>query len=698
MAELASLVIKVDSSGAVTGVRNLQNLEKQGRKTESAVGSMGSTIKGALAQIGAAVSVAATIKKLVDISREFDVINASLITATGSAESAKVAFGAIQEFASQTPYDLQEVSKAFVQLVNYGLDPSERALTSYGNTSAAMGKSLNQMIEAVADATTFEFERLKEFGIKARQEGDNVSFTFRGVTTTVKKNAAEIENYLIGLGENEFAGAMEERAKTLDGALSNLGDTWDNLFLTISQQGTGSLIYESVMLAEQGLQSLIDLIASGQLEGYLKAYGSQFSAWGGDVAQTLDLVNGLFREFSADVGLGGQDLTSFLTDAFSNMPANIRAFIQIMTVELLAFIDKAGVYGKELMDRLTFWDDTYDHEAELQVVNEVRQASIEGILQERDAAVKSFEDQAKAARSLREEYERQKALREQANAGGVLGRFRIKPKGGDSSDEALSDKEKNSRLKALRLDLDEELAMIQLANTDKLALEQAAHQARMEFIQQAREGRLLSEQEANVAMLEEAVRYQEAYTKILDQEARNRKQIEEKEQRERQKRLQETQRMLGNFATLMNSHSRSLFEIGKVAAISNALLSAKESVVDAYKWGTKIGGPALGSVFAAAAATATAVQVQQIKSQQFGGGSTVSASGGTPGTYQPPQPTQPYGPQERNQGQAVQVIFNGPVNGIDAQHITDTIKDAVNNSDFILIETTSRNGQMLAGR
>ena len=36
-----------------------------------------------------------------------------------------------------------------------------------------MGKDLSQMIEAVADATTGEFERLKEFGIKAGKEGDD---------------------------------------------------------------------------------------------------------------------------------------------------------------------------------------------------------------------------------------------------------------------------------------------------------------------------------------------------------------------------------------------------------------------------------------------------------------------------------------------------------------------------------------------
>ena len=98
---------------------------------------------------------------------------------------------------------------AFTKLVNLGLTPSETALQSYGDTSAALGKDLSQMIEAVADAATGEFERLKEFGIKAKNQGDTISFTFRGVTENVKNNATEIENYLIKLGQVNFDGAMK---------------------------------------------------------------------------------------------------------------------------------------------------------------------------------------------------------------------------------------------------------------------------------------------------------------------------------------------------------------------------------------------------------------------------------------------------------------------------------------------------------
>src|SRR5690606_32955527 len=132
------------------------------------------------------------------VQRKFDQMQGQLVTATGSYENAAHAMAALNQFAAQTPYDLEQSVIGFTKLVNLGLTPSERALTSYGNTASAMGKSMEQMIEAVADAATGEFERLKEFGIKSSKEGDRVTFTFRGIKTEVGQNAAEIEKYLMG--------------------------------------------------------------------------------------------------------------------------------------------------------------------------------------------------------------------------------------------------------------------------------------------------------------------------------------------------------------------------------------------------------------------------------------------------------------------------------------------------------------------
>lgn len=257
MTDIAALGIKVDASSADSAGSALDRLRTRARGAELAVGAMRAAFAG-VAAAGAAFT--AVVGKVTTVQREFDVLNSSLITVTGSAQAAERNFAWIREFAATTPYSLNEVTGAFVKLKALGLDASRDALESYGNTASAMGKSLDQFIEAVADASTGEFERLKEFGIKARQDGSTVAFTFRGITTTVRNSATEIESYLRRIGDVDFAGAMDLRAQTLDGALSNLGDTWDELFRTISSQGVGQIILDGVRAAEQGVKSLINAL------------------------------------------------------------------------------------------------------------------------------------------------------------------------------------------------------------------------------------------------------------------------------------------------------------------------------------------------------------------------------------------------------------------------------------------------------
>lgn len=75
-------------------------------------------------------------------------------------------------------------------------------------------------------------------------------------------------------------------------------------------------------------------------------------------------------------------------------------------------------------------------------------------------------------------------------------------------------------------------------------------------------------------------------------------------------------------------HNKTMFELAKVAAIASASVKAAESVVDAYWFGTFLGGPMLGAAFAGVAAAAQAANIAAIANQSFGGGSSVSSSGG----------------------------------------------------------------------
>jgi hypothetical protein len=392
------------------------NTNRAGGNVQNAFSGMAGAAARLLAPLASAVSAFEALGKAVEVQRQFDVLNAGLITATGSSAKAAVAFEALQRFAAQTPYSLDQAVEGFTKLVNLGLTPSEAALHSYGNTAAAMGKDLNQMIEAVADAATGEFERLKEFGITSSQQGDKVSLTFRGVTTTIGKNAKAIEGYLLNLGNTDFAGAMDQRAKTLDGAISNLGDTWDATFRLINERGLGKLMEEAVGVAADALQDLNDSIASGQFEAYLEAVGGKFSGVADDIAQTLTILDGLFAEFFTGLGSDMGVATSAMIEAFRDFPENVRAFIQLMTVEVLAGFDKAQAYAVAFKDsvKAVFTDDTIDGVGErlaqsLNGINLARTGSIEQILAERDTAVESYKKQSAAADERLRKYREERA-------------------------------------------------------------------------------------------------------------------------------------------------------------------------------------------------------------------------------------------------------------------------------------------------
>lgn len=223
---------------------NFEGVKKQARQFDREFDQLTRRFSGFAAVLGG-VSVAGTVAGLVSVNREVEKFRASLETVTGSQAAAQKSFDQILEFTKTTPFQVDQVTDSFIRLKSYGLDPSMAALQSYGNTASAMGKSLNQVIEAVADAATGEFERLKEFGIKASSEGDRVSFTFQGMTTTVEKNAAEIEAYLQSIGNIEFAGAMQKQMDTLDGRLSNMRDSFYRLAISVGEAGLNDLLREA---------------------------------------------------------------------------------------------------------------------------------------------------------------------------------------------------------------------------------------------------------------------------------------------------------------------------------------------------------------------------------------------------------------------------------------------------------------------
>lgn len=192
-------------------------------------------------------AISAALKSLVtgiiNVRKEFEKYEAVLTNTLGSNKAARTEMSMLQQFAAQTPFALSELTGAFVKLTNYGLKPSQEEMRKYGDIAASVGKSFDQFAEAIADAVTGQFERLKEFGIKASKEGDKISFTFKGQTTVVENTAQSIKNYISSLGDMKgVAGSMAAIAGTLEGKISNMGDAWDGLMNTMGAGSSGIMV------------------------------------------------------------------------------------------------------------------------------------------------------------------------------------------------------------------------------------------------------------------------------------------------------------------------------------------------------------------------------------------------------------------------------------------------------------------------
>lgn len=185
--------------------------------------------------------VSGAISKIKEAYQEVEKFRAILTVAfNGNADLASNSLNMLSKFAATTPFQLNEVTAAFIKLVNRGFVPTQQEMIKMGDLASSQGKSFDQYVEALLDAQTGEFERLKEFGIKASKNGDSVTLAFRGVTKEVKNTETAIRNALMSFGEMDgIKGAMEQVSQTVEGLSSNIEDTWQQIFASIGKSNSG---------------------------------------------------------------------------------------------------------------------------------------------------------------------------------------------------------------------------------------------------------------------------------------------------------------------------------------------------------------------------------------------------------------------------------------------------------------------------
>lgn len=232
-------------------IQSMSNVGKKGfddlggavKKTEKDTGGFMSTIKAGMAGIAAYFTFDAIVgfgKQVLNVTAEFEKLNAVLANTLGSKGMANNAMKMISDFAAKTPFSVAELTDSFVKLANQGFVPTTKELRQLGDLASSTGKGFDQLAEAILDAMSGENERLKEFGIKAQVAGDQVTYTFKGVATTIDNTSDSIKAYLTSLGDVAgVTGSMAVISETLTGKISNLGDTWDQMLVSVGGNTSG---------------------------------------------------------------------------------------------------------------------------------------------------------------------------------------------------------------------------------------------------------------------------------------------------------------------------------------------------------------------------------------------------------------------------------------------------------------------------
>lgn len=230
-------------------------------------------------------------KALVNVNAEMETYAATLKSVLGSQDAALKKLDFVRKFAATTPFQIPDLIQATVRLEAYGIK-AENVLRTIGDTAAAMGKDVLQVVEAIADAQTGEFERLKELGIKAIVDQGKTFLLYTDKNGKEQRalidrnNRAIITSTLEAIWNEKYAGAMEERSRTFQGMVSNLQDV-----VTESMETIGAGLFQEVKSDVANVLAEINrLKESGELADIGRSIGEGFR---GAYRATRTLLKGL---------------------------------------------------------------------------------------------------------------------------------------------------------------------------------------------------------------------------------------------------------------------------------------------------------------------------------------------------------------------------------------------------------------------
>ena len=286
------------------------------------VGGIAGIISGGYAAIKAAAS--------------YEQLQVRLEAVLGSAKQAAKMFKELRKFAASTPLQLEDLVKAKIILEGVGVT-GMKAFKGVAETSAAMGKSIEEVALAVA---SLENETLKRLGIQLRMTGDEFRFTFRDKAgNQIEKLITGIDEARIGLTEifsTKFGGGLERASETLTGRLSTFVDKFKEIMAQIGDQ-----MLPSIKRGFAAINTEMDRLAAS---GLLSSASGLFAA-----------VKGIGSLIIAAFKAGGLAAAAIIVNKLSELPF---PFGQGKSLSNDPVADAFKKYGNAFAEEMKRWKDT----------------------------------------------------------------------------------------------------------------------------------------------------------------------------------------------------------------------------------------------------------------------------------------------------------------------------------------------------
>lgn len=259
--------------------RALEDAEEKYDKTSRRAVEFGQ--QSGMALLAAGAGVAALAGYAVRAAGEFEQLRAKLETVQHSAVKAGETFEFARELAAKTPFDVRGVVAAAVQLEVYG-QRAQDVLPAVADLAAGMGRGIEETSLTVGKAASGSlegFESLRnEYGIssaKLAQYGAVLTAT-GGISVATAADLDEARTALLRIIQTNFGGAVERQSKTFQGAMSNAGDSLQNL-----AAAWGAELIPAVTTGARAFSAVVDTM--GAIPGPLRAVGAGATVAGAGV-------------------------------------------------------------------------------------------------------------------------------------------------------------------------------------------------------------------------------------------------------------------------------------------------------------------------------------------------------------------------------------------------------------------------------